>query len=121
MFMRRRNGSAGIFGIWWISCPRNERNLLAGADLAYRARRSSHACRLSVLSLALRPIFPVDIHDHLIASALMVLLFVMPIVVDVSICFAILGGGISAVGQGSTEGTAFPAYGLSAEVGPSLT
>jgi hypothetical protein len=44
-------------------------------------------------TLALRVIFPVDVHDHIVAGFLMILLFVMPIVVDSAICFAILWGG----------------------------
>ncbi len=44
-------------------------------------------------TLALRLIFPVDVHGSTVAGFLMILLFVMPIVVDSAICFAILWGG----------------------------
>ena len=44
-------------------------------------------------TLALRLIFPVDVHDHFVAGFLMILLFVMPIILDSAICFAMLWGG----------------------------
>ena len=44
-------------------------------------------------TLALRIIFPVDVHDHFVVGFLMILSFVMPIVLDSAICFAILWCG----------------------------
>jgi len=54
-------------------------------------------------TLTLRLIFPVSASNHNLAAFMMILLFVMPILVDAGIGFAILWGGYLLWGRGRRE------------------